>query len=102
MTTINTLSTLRKRRALLATVFGVLIFGGVFFDGWILEHVGWIAYGIFALIGVGILIALELRLRRVRCPDCGQPTEPKPGGTPSQYYCPKCGVVWDTEFRKAV
>ena len=100
--TTDTLNALRRRSALWAAVFGVVSFGGLFFNGWVLEQVGWPVDVVFVLTGCGIVYALALRVLRVPCPDYGRHLERKPGGTPTQYYCPKCGVVWDTEFRKVV
>lgn len=96
----NTLRVLRTRQFQAASIFGFL-FGFLFVGGMaVLRWVGWFGYSIFALIATGIVTALELRLRHVRCPDCHRVLVPKPDGTPSQYRCPQCGIVWDTQFRK--
>jgi len=101
MATGNTLTILGRRRALWAIAFGLLFLGSMMFGDWVLDKVGWAGYAALVVFGAGIIVALELRLTRVCCPDCGQYLERNPGGTPSQYRCPRCGVVWDTEFRKA-
>jgi len=61
------------------------------------------AWAIAVVIGITGLVTQEMRFRRFRCPDCGAMLryERLPPGSPIEYHCERCDVIWETGFSES-
>lgn len=82
-------------------MIGFIACAVMFIDFEILGLRFWIASGVFALAIIMIAVSEHVRLRRFRCPSCGERLR-KPDltklsvGDAIVFECERCDVEWDT------